>query len=144
MPPPFAERLSQGVVVGDGAMGTMLYAKGIYINRCFDELNLTSPELVQEVHREYLAAGAELLETNTFGANAYKLALHGLSDRVTEINRRGVEIARGLVAYSSEAIERIAGLPTQRIDSVLGYSNGGEVIHRDDLVLSGELPAPAE
>jgi homocysteine S-methyltransferase len=92
--PTFAERLTQGVVVGDGAMGTMLYAKGIYINRCFDELNLTSPELVQEVHREYLAAGAEFVETNTFGANAYKLALHGLSDRVAEINRRGVEIAR--------------------------------------------------
>ncbi|MGH2569571.1 MAG: bifunctional homocysteine S-methyltransferase/methylenetetrahydrofolate reductase, partial [bacterium] len=97
MPPTFAESLSQRVIVGDGAMGTMLYAKGIYINRCFDELNLTSPELVQEVHREYLAAGAELVETNTFGANTYKLSLHGLSDRVAEINRRGVEIAREVV-----------------------------------------------
>ena len=64
----------------------------------------------------------------------------GIGDPVACIDARGVEIARGLVAYSSEAIERIAGLPTQRIDSVLGYSNGGEVIHRDDLVLSG----PAE
>ena len=60
----------------------------------------------------------------------------GIGDPVACIDARGVEIARGLVAYSSEAIERIAGLPTQRIDSVLGYSNGGEVIHRDDLVLS--------
>jgi len=95
--PSFAEKLQRGVVVGDGAMGTMLYAKGIYINRCFDELNLTSPELVQDVHRDYVAAGAEFVETNTFGANAYKLELHGLSDRVAEINRRGAEIAREAV-----------------------------------------------
>ena len=64
----------------------------------------------------------------------------GIGDPVACIDARGVEIARGLVAYSSEAIERIAGLPTQRIDAVLGYSNGGEVIHRDDLVLSSVEP----
>ena len=91
---PFLERLEHGVVVGDGAMGTMLYSKGIYINRCFDELNLASPELVREVHRAYLDAGADLVETNTFGANHYKLEPHGLADRVADINRIGAELAR--------------------------------------------------
>ena len=91
----FLEKVEKGVVVGDGAMGTMLYSKGIYINRCFDELNFTSPELVAEVHRDYLAAGSDFIETNTFGANAFKLEPHGLNDRVAEINRAGAEIARG-------------------------------------------------
>lgn len=88
------ERIKAGALVGDGAMGTMLYSKGIYINRCFDEMNLTAPELVTEVHRAYLDAGADFVETNTFGANAFKLEPHGLADRVAEINRRGAEIAR--------------------------------------------------
>ncbi|MEZ5064646.1 MAG: bifunctional homocysteine S-methyltransferase/methylenetetrahydrofolate reductase [bacterium] len=91
---PFLERLARGAIVADGAMGTMLYAKGIYINQCFDELNLTHPELVREVHRDYLDAGADLIETNTFGANRFKLEPHGLADRVAEINRRGAELAR--------------------------------------------------
>ena len=88
------ERISRGAVVGDGAMGTRLYAKGIFINRCFDELNLTEPNLVRDVHREYLEAGADFIETNTFGANTFKLEPHGLAARVTEINRAGAEIAR--------------------------------------------------
>ncbi len=91
---PFRERLEREVIICDGAMGTMLYAKGIFINRCFDELNITLPHLVLEVHREYLAAGAEIIETNTFGANRFKLQPHGLEDRVREINIRGVELAR--------------------------------------------------
>ncbi|MDP6461173.1 MAG: bifunctional homocysteine S-methyltransferase/methylenetetrahydrofolate reductase, partial [Gemmatimonadota bacterium] len=86
--------LSRGVLVGDGAMGTMLYAKGVYINRCFDELNLTEPDLVRGVHSGYVEAGADFLETNTFGANTFKLEPHGLGDRVPEINRQGAEIAR--------------------------------------------------
>jgi homocysteine S-methyltransferase len=89
------------VLVGDGAMGTMLYAKGIYINRCFDELNLTNPELVREVHRDYIAAGCDFVETNTFGANHYKLEPHGLADRVTEINGTAAACAR------AEAGERV-------------------------------------
>jgi homocysteine S-methyltransferase len=91
------ERIARGAVVGDGAMGTRLYAKGIYINRCFDELNLVEPDLVREVHREYVEAGADFVETNTFGANAFKLEPHGLAPRVAEINRAGAEIARGAV-----------------------------------------------
>lgn len=78
----------------DGAMGTMLYARGVYINKCYEELNLSSPELVMAVHREYLQVGAMVLETNTFGANRFKLANHGFGNRVAEINVRGVQIAR--------------------------------------------------
>ena len=78
----------------DGAMGTLLYQKGVFINRCYDELNLTSPELIRDVHRSYLKAGAELLETNTFGANAVKLGEYGLAAQVREINARGAALAR--------------------------------------------------
>src|ERR1700716_224438 len=82
-----------GTVLCDGAMGTMLYARGIFINRCYDELNLSQPELVREIHAEYLQAGAEVIETNTFGGNAFRLELHGLKDKVREINVAGVRLA---------------------------------------------------
>jgi methionine synthase I (cobalamin-dependent)/5,10-methylenetetrahydrofolate reductase len=75
-------------------MGTLLYAKGIFINRCYDELNLTQPELIRGVHREYLQAGAEIIETNTFGANAVRLGRHSLADRVRDVNLAGAQIAR--------------------------------------------------
>ena len=88
------ERLSLAPLVCDGAMGTSLYAKGVMLNRCFDELNLSNPKLVQSVHREYLQVGADMLETNTYGANRVKLQPHGFGDVVREINRRGAEIAR--------------------------------------------------
>lgn len=90
----FLDRLHDSVLLCDGAMGTMLYARGIYINRCFDELNLSNPALVQEVHREYLHAGADIIETNTFGANRWKLRPHGLESKLAEINRAGVRAAR--------------------------------------------------
>ncbi|HJR62802.1 MAG TPA: bifunctional homocysteine S-methyltransferase/methylenetetrahydrofolate reductase [Gemmatimonadaceae bacterium] len=82
------------VVIFDGAMGSMLYAKGVFINQCYDELNVRSPELVVDVHRAYLKAGAEVLETNSFGANRLKLAQHGLEAQVREINRAAATIAR--------------------------------------------------
>jgi methionine synthase I (cobalamin-dependent)/5,10-methylenetetrahydrofolate reductase len=75
-------------------MGTLLYAKGIFINRCYDELNLTQPELIRAVHKEYLQAGAEIIETNTFGANAFRLGRHSLADRVRDINLAGAHVAR--------------------------------------------------
>ncbi|HEX7118421.1 MAG TPA: bifunctional homocysteine S-methyltransferase/methylenetetrahydrofolate reductase, partial [Longimicrobiales bacterium] len=83
--------------VFDGAMGTMLYQKGIFINRCYDELNLKEPELVKEIHRAYVQAGAELVETNSFGANRVKLAQYGLEDRVAELNERAARLAREAV-----------------------------------------------
>ena len=86
-----------GTVLCDGAMGTMLYARGIFINRCYDELNLSQPELVREIHAEYLQAGAEVIETNTFGGNAFRLETHGLRDKVRDINVAGVKLARECV-----------------------------------------------
>src|ERR1700678_882008 len=91
-----------GTVLCDGAMGTMLYARGVFINRCYDELNLSQPELVREIHAEYLQAGAEVVETNTFGANAFRLELHGLKDKVRAINRAGVRLARECVEQVRE------------------------------------------
>lgn len=84
-------------VLCDGAMGTMFYARGIFINRCFDELNLSEPQLVRDLHEEYLLAGAELIETNTFGANAERLRRFGLEAKVTEINAAAVKLARAAV-----------------------------------------------
>src|SRR5437667_12610 len=87
--------LADGKVhVLDGAMGTMLYAKGFFLNVCYDELNLKQPTLVQEVHEEYVRAGAEILETNTFGANPVKLGSYGLADDTEKINQAAAELAR--------------------------------------------------
>ncbi len=82
------------ITVFDGAMGTMLYARGVFINQCYDELNVRSPELVRAVHTEYVRAGAQVLETNSFGANRLKLAQHGLEAQVVEFNRAAARIAR--------------------------------------------------
>src|SRR5271170_5472979 len=90
----FIERLKQSPVLCDGAMGTLLYAKGIFINRCYDELNLSQPELIRAVHHDYLQAGAEIIETNTFGANSFRLARHSIADRVRDINLAGAHVAR--------------------------------------------------
>lgn len=94
------ETISKKTLLADGAMGTMLHARGVGFDKCFDELNLTNPAAVADVHREYIEAGAELIITNTFGANRYKLTKHGLQDDVTEINRAGVELAKRVVAAS--------------------------------------------
>ena len=82
------------VIVFDGAMGTQLYNKGVFINQCYDELNLRAPDLVRDVHKAYKKAGAEVLETNTFGANRIKLAQYGLEGQIAEINRAAARIAR--------------------------------------------------
>jgi homocysteine S-methyltransferase len=94
MPVDLLTRLKQGPVLCDGAMGTLFYAKGVFINKCYDELNLTQPDLVRTIHQDYLNAGAEVFETNTFGGNSFRLARHGLADKVNEINRRGAQLAR--------------------------------------------------
>lgn len=91
---PFLDEIARRVLVCDGAMGTMLYAKGVFVNRCFESLNLTQPDLVAEVHLGYVRAGADVLETNTFGANKIKLAAFGLEDKVRAVNIAGVRVAR--------------------------------------------------
>jgi len=95
------------VYLFDGAMGTMLYAKGVFINKCYDELNLRNPEIVLEVHKQYVRAGAEILETNTYGANRIKLRSFGIEDDLRTINERGAALAReaaGDSAYVAGAI----------------------------------------
>ena len=92
----------QRPVLADGAMGTVLYARGVAISRCYDELNLSDPKLVLSVHEEYLQAGAEILETNTFGANAFRLARHDMAEKLAEINTAGVQLARRAVERFKE------------------------------------------
>jgi homocysteine S-methyltransferase len=87
-------RIKQSPVLCDGAMGTLLYAKGIFINRSYDELNLSQPDLIRGIHHDYLQAGAEIIETNTFGGNAFRLARHSLADKVRDINCAGARLAR--------------------------------------------------
>jgi methionine synthase I (cobalamin-dependent)/5,10-methylenetetrahydrofolate reductase len=96
----FLELLSSQTILADGAMGTMLHGRGIGFDKCFDELNLTNPAAVADIHREYIEAGAELVITNTFGANRFKLAKHGMESRVADINRAGVELAKRAVSAS--------------------------------------------
>lgn len=90
----FRELLTNRVFVADGAMGTMLYAKGVFINRCFDELNVSQPALVKEIHQDYVKAGAQILETNTFGATRIRLGAFGIAEKRQAINEAGVRLAR--------------------------------------------------
>jgi homocysteine S-methyltransferase len=106
---PFLEALDERVLVCDGAMGTMLYAKGVFINRCFESLNLSQPELVGDVHDDYLRAGADVVETNTFGANRMKLRGFGLGGQVGEINAAGARIARAAVDRTRKGDAYVAG-----------------------------------
>jgi methionine synthase / methylenetetrahydrofolate reductase(NADPH) len=98
----FADIFLSRPVLADGAMGTVLYSRGIFINRCYDDLNLTDPGLILSIHEEYLQAGAEILETNTFGANSFRLARHSLAGKVAEINAAGVRLARQAVEHLKE------------------------------------------
>ncbi|HEY59828.1 MAG TPA: bifunctional homocysteine S-methyltransferase/methylenetetrahydrofolate reductase [Anaerolineae bacterium] len=91
-------------LLADGAMGTLLHERGVGFDQCFDELNLTNPSLVADIHREYIEAGSEIILTNTFGANRYKLSRHGLEDKVTAINNAGVELTRRVVLASFKEI----------------------------------------
>jgi len=113
------------VHVFDGAMGTMLYARGVFINICFDGLNLSQPELVRDVHAAYVKAGAEILETNTFGANPVKLAHYGLAEQTNAINSRAAALAREAAAGRASVVGAIGPLgirlepfgPTSRFEA---------------------------
>src|SRR5437867_8239698 len=94
MTQPFLDRLAERPLLADGALGTMLYARGVPVDACFDVLNLHDPRTVQAIHRDYLAVGADCLETNTFGANRSKPATHSLEGRVREVTRQGARLAR--------------------------------------------------
>jgi homocysteine S-methyltransferase len=109
----FRERLQNEIIVFDGGTGTYLYEKGIFINRSFDELNLINPDLVAEVHRDYINAGADAIETNTFGANIFKLKPHGLEDKVYEINKLGAQIAKSVAGDRIFVAGSVGPLGTQ-------------------------------
>lgn len=101
---PFIERISRGLILSDGAMGTMLYARGVSFDHCFEELNLSNPDLVQEIHLGYIRAGSELIETNTFGANRVRLASYGLEDKVRDLALQGAKTAKYARDISGEPI----------------------------------------
>src|SRR5512135_3845421 len=88
------EALRHGTIVVDGAMGSQLYERGVLYSVCFEELNTARPELVRKIHEDYVRAGAQLIETNTFGANAMRLEKHGLQHKVAELNEAAVKLAR--------------------------------------------------
>ncbi len=113
--PPFLETLAKRAILSDGAMATMIYQKGIYINQCFENLNTDRPHLVKNVHLEYLQAGAEILETNTFNASPVKLAKYGLADKVREINLAGVRLARE-AAGGTAWIAGVIGPPGKQVE----------------------------
>src|SRR3989442_5920514 len=103
--------LNDGKVhVLDGAMGTMLYSKGFFLNVCYDELNLKQPKLVREVHEAYVRAGAEIIETNTFGANPVKLRSYGLADDTEKINQAAAELAHQAAAGQASVVGAIGPL----------------------------------
>ncbi|MBI1881615.1 MAG: bifunctional homocysteine S-methyltransferase/methylenetetrahydrofolate reductase [Chloroflexi bacterium] len=101
---PFLQKLDAQPLLCDGAMGTLIYSKGIPFERCFDELNLSAPALIADIHRGYIDAGANVIETNTFGANRFKLSEYGLAEKVVEINQAGVRLARRVVDASFKEI----------------------------------------
>src|SRR3989442_1968435 len=127
----FRDLLADGRVhVFDGAMGTMLYAKGVFLNVCYDELNLNQPKLVQEIHAEYVRAGAEILETNTFGANPVKLSAWGLADQTEAVNRTAAGLARAAAGGRASVTGAIGPLgiriepfgPTARDEAVAYFT----------------------
>ncbi|MEI6046898.1 MAG: bifunctional homocysteine S-methyltransferase/methylenetetrahydrofolate reductase, partial [Chloroflexota bacterium] len=101
---PLLERLEKGPILCDGGMGTLLYNRGIYYDVCYEELNVKQPTIIQEIHRDYIAAGSEIIETNTFGANRYRLAHFGLQDKVREFNLKGAKLAREVRDISGESV----------------------------------------
>ena len=91
---PFEEYINENLVLMDGAMGSLIYEKGVFIDKCYDELNLSRPDLIRSIHEDYIRSGAKVIETNTYGANRYKLKSHNLLDQMEMINQKGVELAR--------------------------------------------------
>ena len=132
----FRERLRDPrPILADGAMGTQLHAHGVGLDSPFDELNLTHPDMVQAIHRAYVEAGADLIETNTFGANRFKLGEHGLADQVAAINRAGVELARAAIA---EVLPLTPSTPSP--DPFPKYGEGEQTPPADDVGARHAVP----
>jgi methionine synthase I (cobalamin-dependent) len=101
---PFLLALEKGVLLCDGAMGTLLHERGVPLSACLEAVNLDNPDLVASIHRDYIEAGAQIVETNTFGGSGLRLNRYGLADRVREVNRRAVEIARGAAKEAGRSV----------------------------------------
>ena len=157
----FKKKLSEGVLLLDGAMGTVLHGRGVPIDQCFDELNLKNPAMVADVHRGYINAGSDIIETNSFGANRFKLAQHGLEDAVVEVNRAAVAVARREIVSSYKSVllagsvgplgVRLAPLGRvkkteaedafkEQVNSLLGNSGGTEEFEGVDLIIIETMP----
>src|SRR3989337_2497829 len=119
------ERRMKPPLVFDGAMGTMIYERGVFINTCFDELSLSNPKLIRQIHSDYVEAGAEVIETNTFGANRLALRPYGFSEKVVEINRQAVRIARELAMDSVDVAGAVG--PCIRPDQIMPDQHAVEV-----------------
>lgn len=125
MKTPYLERLKDGVLLFDGAMGTMIYDSGVFINQCFENMNLSSPDTILDVHRRMADAGAQVLTTNSFGANPIKLKTYDLEDKTEEINLKAVELAReiagdrlyvaGSIGPSSVRMAPIGNTPREEV-----------------------------
>ncbi|MDQ6633019.1 MAG: bifunctional homocysteine S-methyltransferase/methylenetetrahydrofolate reductase [Verrucomicrobiota bacterium] len=128
----FLEQLPDGILLGDGAIGTLLYQRGQPLNACYDALNLQQPEIIQQLHRDYLDAGARLIETNTFGANRIKLEKFGLAEKVVEINQRGAELAVALARPRNAFVAGSVG-PIRPTISSEPSDSANEEIYREQL-----------
>ncbi len=135
----FEELLKQRVVIGDGAMGTMLYQYGIFLNACFEELNLSNPGLVRRIHDEYLDSGSDFIETNTFGANEIKLSKYGLADKVVEINNTAVALARESVGSGGYVAGSIGPLGFEH--PIAGSEHRHTAIHAFQIQIESLLSA---
>lgn len=137
----FRERLSEGTLISDGAMGTEIYRRGIFINQCYDYLNITKPDFIKRIHREYIDAGAEIIETNTFGANRLKLLGYGLEDKVREINIQGVQIAKEVAGNEVYVAGSIGPLGKELKPIGLIDEKDAEEIFKEqiDALLEGEV-----
>ncbi|MCC6548053.1 bifunctional homocysteine S-methyltransferase/methylenetetrahydrofolate reductase [Candidatus Sumerlaeota bacterium] len=132
--PPFLSELSRRVILCDGGMATMIYEKGIYINQSFENLNLERPHLIKNIHLEYVRAGAQVLETNTFSANSFKLSKYGLADKVREINLAGVRLARE-AAEGKAWIGGVVGPPGAEVEGRAGEVSSDRIrsVYRQQL-----------
>ena len=123
MKKPFLEAVAAGPLVFDGGIGTQLYERGVYINRSFDDANLSRADLVRQIHEDYLDAGAQILTTNTFAANRIKLRRHGLEDKLEAINREGARIAREVAGDDPRVVE---SFPSRRQEGTLSAAAVGK------------------
>ena len=125
------EKMTETPLVFDGAMGTVIYEKGVFINACFDELNLTNQKMIKEIHQEYIDAGCDVILTNTFGANKFKLEKYGLADKIYDINFQGAKIAKEIAQDKVYVLGSVG--PCLAKGTVLTDENIGELKESYDI-----------